>query len=74
MEDTKDDNKVPGAKGGREDDRYDSVHEDTRAGGEDWGTHDRFNRDDAEDGRRSEIPTSRGGGNCRRYDDLVEED
>lgn len=39
---------------------------DYREGSEDWGTHDKYNREDGEDGRKSRKPKKRGGGRGRR--------
>ena len=54
----------------REERQHEKAHEDTRQGGGDWGTHS----DRGEEGRRSEKPTDRGGGNRKRYDILLDDE
>jgi hypothetical protein len=66
MESEKDPQKRPD----REEREHEKAHEDTRHGGGDWGTHS----DRGDEGRRSEKPTTRGGGNKKRYDMLLDDE
>jgi hypothetical protein len=51
----------------------DILQEDHRSGGGHWGNHPDYSDPDDEEGRKSRKPTTRGGGNRGRWNDLENE-